>query len=94
MVAEHIARADDHRLLLPNESDEDGEGKDRYKRGAPPSHKPDEFHPGHIGVARAPRGRSRPGHGGRRRLRDEMVRHFSSSEASRNSDDDIAKEDR
>jgi hypothetical protein len=94
MVAEHIARADDHHLLLTNESDEDREGKDHHKRGAPPSHKPDEFQPAHIGIACAPRGRSRPGHGGPKQLRDQMVRHFSSSEASRKSDDDIAKEDR
>ena len=56
MVAEHIARADDHRFLLTNESDEDREGKDHHKRGAPPRHKPDEFPRGHIGVACAPRG--------------------------------------
>jgi hypothetical protein len=49
MVAEHIARADDHRFLLTNESDED-----RHKRGAPPSHKHDEFKPRHIGVAKRP----------------------------------------
>ena len=36
MVAEHIARADDHRFLLTNVSDEDREGKDHHKRGAPP----------------------------------------------------------
>ncbi|MGB8546657.1 MAG: hypothetical protein WCD82_00540, partial [Xanthobacteraceae bacterium] len=69
-VAEHIARADDHKLLLTNESGENREGKDHHKRGGPPSHKPDEFHPGHIGVACAPRGRSRLGHGGHKRLRD------------------------
>jgi len=36
-------------LLLTNESDED-----RHKRGAPPSHKHDEFHSAHIGVAKRP----------------------------------------
>ena len=78
MVAEHIARANDHCRLLTNESDEDREGEDHDKPGAPSSHKPNEFLPGHMGVACAPRGRSRPGHGGHKRLRDQTVRHFSS----------------
>jgi hypothetical protein len=78
MVAEHIARADNHRVLLTNESDENRKGKDRNKRGAPPSHKPDEFHRGHIGVACAPRGRPRPSRGSHKRLRDHMVWHFIS----------------
>ena len=95
MLAEHIARADDHRFLLTDESDEDREGEDRDKRAAPPTHKPDEFHPGHIGVACAPRGRSRPGHSGHKRLRDQTVRHFSSLRGvAEKRLGDIAKEDR
>ena len=51
MVAEHIARADDHRLLLTNT----GESvEDRHKRDAPPSHYHDERQSGHLGVAKRP----------------------------------------
>ena len=77
MVAECIARADNHRFLLTNESNEDRKGKDHHNRSAPPSHKADEFHPGHIGAVCAPRARSRPGRCCDRWLRDEMLRHFS-----------------
>jgi hypothetical protein len=51
MVAEHIARTDDHRLLLTNTNQSD---EDRHKRGAPPSRKHDELHSGHLGVAKRP----------------------------------------
>jgi hypothetical protein len=51
MVAEHIARTDDHRLLLTNTNESD---EDRHKRGAPPSRKHDGFHSGHLGVAKRP----------------------------------------
>jgi hypothetical protein len=52
MVAEHIARADDHRRLLTNTSDLDDEG--HHKRSAPSSCKHDEFRSGHLGVAERP----------------------------------------
>jgi hypothetical protein len=74
VVTEHIARADDHRFLLTNKSNKDREGKDHHKRGAPNSHKPDEFPWGHIGVPRAPRGVAMAA----KRLRDLMAAHFSS----------------
>jgi hypothetical protein len=51
MVAEHIARTDDHCLLLTNTNESDEE---RHKRGAPPSLKHDGFHSGHLGVAKRP----------------------------------------
>jgi hypothetical protein len=51
MVAEHIARTDDHRLLLTNTNQSD---EDRHKRGAPSSRKHDELHSGHLGVAQGP----------------------------------------
>jgi hypothetical protein len=38
-------------LLLTNESDEGRDGQDQHKGAAPSRHKPDESHPGHIGVA-------------------------------------------
>jgi hypothetical protein len=38
-------------LLLTNESDEGRDGEDQHKGAAPSRHKPDEAHPGHIGVA-------------------------------------------
>jgi hypothetical protein len=50
MVAEHIARTDDHRLLLTNTNESD---EDRHKRGAP-RRKHDGFHSGHLGVAKRP----------------------------------------
>jgi hypothetical protein len=51
MVAEHIARAGDHRLLLANTKESD---EDRHNRGAPASRKHDELHSGHLGVAKRP----------------------------------------
>jgi hypothetical protein len=51
MVAEHIARTDDHCLLLTNTNESD---EDRHKRGVPPSRKHDGFHSGHLGVAKRP----------------------------------------
>jgi hypothetical protein len=51
MVAEHIARTDDHRVLLTNTNESD---EDRNKRGAPASRKHDGPHSGHLGVAKRP----------------------------------------
>ena len=49
MVAEYVTRADNHRFLLTNQSDQD-----RHKRGAAHSHKHDEVKPRHLGVAKRP----------------------------------------
>ena len=51
MVAERIARTDDHRLLLTNTSESD---EDRHKRDARPSRHHDELQSAHLGVAKRP----------------------------------------
>ena len=51
MVAEYIARADNHRFLLTNTSESD---EDRHKRDARPSRHHDELQSGHLDVVKTP----------------------------------------
>jgi hypothetical protein len=50
MVAEHIARTDDHRLLLTNTNESD----EAATSAVLTSRKHDGFHSGHLGVAKRP----------------------------------------